>query len=277
MCFACITRYYRDHTCCTRRGRAWPFLPFATLRASTSPSRPWPSGLSAPFGYASHRPPAPAGPRLQKARSCAEASPPVGGALPRTCHAIAMATAERYLPPDPPLPEKETCGSLLPADAEPFSLPPCVDPASLHQDRSVQNTSVHTEPSATCSQPRLALRSPFQMDRPSGTLEMNHYPPVDGDASVTECASRPTFRKRRRLPGTVLRSGAGPARPQHPGRSAERPPQLPHCAAQKPLRSSAAPCARPALSLSKRFARPLFPPAVSSILDRRRNPYETER
>ena len=115
-----------------------------------------------------------------------------GVALPRIPRAV-TATREggkRYLPPDPPLPEKETYGSLLPADAEPFSLRAYNDPRTrsslvrlrrirLHQDRSVQNTSVHTEPSATCSPP--------QAD-----------PPLE---------EQPRFALR--LPGTVLRSGAG--------------------------------------------------------------------
>jgi len=107
-----------------------------------SPAHPWPSGLSAPFGYASHRSPAPAGPRLQKAKLSPDPQTPAASRF-RT-HVTPQprsAKAERYLlPPDhPPLPEKGTYGSLLPTRklVEPFSLRrayivPCVDPTTLH-------------------------------------------------------------------------------------------------------------------------------------------------
>lgn len=170
LCFARTTRSCRAHTCCTRRGRAWPLQPSALSRSgpSASPARPWPSGLSAPFGYASHRPPAPAGPRLKE------------GQTPGTADAfgVRLPCGKVSHPPGPPTSARmenlRSFGSPLPATRNPsLSLD---RPATSHAialrttagprlrsifdgRRFVRNTAVHTEPSATCSPPRLALHS----------------------------------------------------------------------------------------------------------------------
>jgi len=278
LCFARITRHCRDHTCCTRRGRAWPLQPSAsryppggvigTLRAFRIPRPPLAFRLVGPVrlrltsAACAGRPPpqrrpdpAPKRRRLRRRTSAQKGispsgPPPLPGwrtSVPSVLHSplrgtppspscrgialratpddrpaihgfvpssMAAASCEARLltqslrlrvhsrashsalrPVDraafvterasrstfrtrlglpglkgisplgnPPLPEERACGSLLPVrQAHGTLLSPCVhrstrDPASLHRGRSVRSTAVHTEPSATCSPPRLALR-----------------------------------------------------------------------------------------------------------------------
>ena len=115
---------------------AAPALRATRYGPSASPARPWPSGLSAPFGYASHRPPEPAGPRLNEGQALPGTVLRSGARLaPKRRRLRRRASAQRYLlpPAPPPLPEKETYGSLLPVrQAHGTLLPPCM-PRSMRR------------------------------------------------------------------------------------------------------------------------------------------------
>jgi len=99
-------------------GRAWPFQPSALSRyGPPHPPPARPSGLSAPFGYAEHRPTAPAGPRRQKAEPARRY----------------RAAAGKGISPSgpPPLPERTTYGFPLPASGTLLFPLPTRRPAAL--------------------------------------------------------------------------------------------------------------------------------------------------
>ena len=114
LCFARITRHCPDHTCCTRRGRAWPFQPFA-LRAT---------GLHIPLPPLAFRLVGPVRLRLTSA-ACAGRPPPQRRPDARNRRRLSASRfrAERYLPlrttPSARMESLRSFGSPLPAARNP--------------------------------------------------------------------------------------------------------------------------------------------------------------